>query len=87
MFGVLVAAYWLNWKDREMATKRKPWPYAAQQARDAAIMELTVAVRNLRRLVEDGGSLNAVEQLRCEAIALSATTNALRELETVVDRQ
>jgi len=87
LFGVLVAAYWLNWKDREMATRRKPWPYSAQQARDSAIMELTIAVRNLRRLVEDGGSLSNLEQLRCEAIALSSTTNALRELEAVVDRQ
>jgi len=50
-------------------------------------MELTIAVRNLRRLVEDGGSLSNLEQLRCEAIALSSTTNALRELEAVVDRQ
>jgi len=49
-------------------------------------MELSIAVPNLRRLVEDGGSLSQLEQLRCEAIALSATTNALRELEAVVER-
>lgn len=80
LFGVLCAGYLVG--RRDVATKPRPWPNNALQARDHAIMELVVATRHLRRAVEESGSLTRMEQLRCEAVALVAVQAALRELES-----
>ena len=80
LFGGAVLVLW-RW--HAMPTKRRPWPNAALQARDSAIMDLHVAVRQLERVVNEGAGLKDLERLRCEAIALGKAQNALRELEGV----
>lgn len=68
-----------------MVTPRRPWPTVALNARDKSIMELHVAKHELRRLVKDGAGLTTLEQLRCAAIALGASSEALRLLQSTVD--
>ena len=60
--------------------KARPWPNNAARARDAAIMELTVAVRALRPLVHDE-QFTRSEMQRRQSVALSAAQAALLELE------
>ena len=73
-----------------MMTQRKsrarPWPTVALHARDHSIMELTAAKHQLRRLVKEGAGLTELEQLRCAAIALGSTAEALRLLQGTVEQ-
>jgi len=78
---IVVSVGWIMVAQRK--SRRRPWPNDALQARDNAIMDLRVAVRQLERVVNEGAGLKDLERLRCEAIALGKAQNALRELEGV----
>jgi hypothetical protein len=83
LFGLLIVLYHV--RKHRMVTQRRPWPTACIQARDHAMMELQVARHKLRQLINEDGRLSELDELRLQAIALDATTEALRLLQTTVN--
>ena len=65
------------------AARVKRWPYVAKEARDNAIMDLTIADQKLIEVVQLDGGLSEMEKLRLLALAMGHVKDARRWLESV----